>query len=49
MDGKFEFVLNDELIKATVIREPMFEKGDCVVESDGETVKRRDQVAAQMH
>jgi flagellar assembly protein FliH len=38
MDGKFEFVLNDELIKATVIEEPMFEKGDCVVESDGETV-----------
>lgn len=36
--GRAEFILNNELIKASVVEEPMFEKGDCVVESEGETV-----------
>ena len=33
-----EFLINNEQIKATIIEEPLFEKGDCVIESEGETV-----------
>lgn len=36
--GSAEFIFNNERIKITVIEEPLFEKGDCVIESDGETV-----------
>ena len=36
--GNAEFILNNERIKTTVIDEPLFEKGDCVIESEGETV-----------
>ena len=36
--GSTEFILNDERIYATVIEEPHFEKGDCVIETDAETV-----------
>ncbi len=37
-DGSAEFILNNERIKTTVIDEPLFERGDCVIESDGGTV-----------
>ncbi len=36
--GTAEFILNNERIKTTVIDEPLFNKGDCVIESEGETV-----------
>ncbi len=36
--GNAEFVLNNERVRATVIDEPLFKRGDCVIESDGETV-----------
>ena len=36
--GSAEFVFDNERIKATVIEEPLFEKGDCVIDSEGETV-----------
>ena len=36
--GSAEFVLNDERIQATVIEQPFFEKGDCVIETEAETI-----------
>lgn len=36
--GSTEIILDNERIKATVIEEPLFEKGDCVIESEGGTV-----------
>ncbi len=36
--GSAEFIFNNEHIKTTVIEEPLFKKGDCVIESDGETI-----------
>ncbi|MGI5970198.1 MAG: FliH/SctL family protein [Oscillospiraceae bacterium] len=36
--GCAEFLLNNEYIRATVVEEPMFERGDCVIDSEGGTV-----------
>jgi len=36
--GLAEFVVNDETVRASVLEEPHFRKGDCVLESDGETI-----------
>ena len=36
--GSAEFILGNERIRTTVIDEPLYEKGDCVIESEGETV-----------
>lgn len=36
--GLADFVINDETVRASVIEEPCFKKGDCVLESDGETI-----------
>jgi len=36
--GSAEFIIDNEHIKTTVIEEPLFRKGDCVIDSDGETV-----------
>ena len=36
--GSAEFILDNERIRTTVIDEPLYEKGDCVIESEGETV-----------
>ncbi len=38
LSGNAEFVIDNERIKVTVMEEPLFEKGDCVLESEGETV-----------
>ncbi len=36
--GVAEFLIDHETVRATVTEEPHFNKGDCVLESDGETV-----------
>lgn len=36
--GSAEFIIDNERIRTTVIEEPLFQKGDCVIDSDGETV-----------
>jgi flagellar biosynthesis/type III secretory pathway protein FliH len=36
--GSAEFIIDNEHIRTTVIEEPLFRKGDCVIDSEGETV-----------
>jgi flagellar assembly protein FliH len=36
--GNAEFLLDNERIRTSVVEEPMFGRGDCVIESEGETV-----------
>ena len=44
--GSAEFVIDSERIRATVMEEPLFERGDCIIDSEGETGQCRRTLAA---